>query len=243
MATDADTASNAVPNEATAGAAAERTLTDAALTKPGLTKPGLTKPEPNAALTKPELNAELTDAELITRSVDEPGCFAALFDRHAGAIARYAHSRLGADLADDVTAETFLAAFRHRARYDAAWPDARPWLFGIAVKQIGKHRRAEARYLNLLRSAPLERDTEDFGDRAADRLSAQRLRPQLVAVLDGLRARDRELLLLVAWAGLSYAESAQALGVTESAVKSRLHRIRIRTREALGGVNPMNEES
>lgn len=185
---------------------------------------------------------ELTDAELLGQSVDEPSLFAGLFDRHAGAIARYAQSRLGADLAEDVVAETFLDAFRHRERYDAAWPDARPWLFGIAIRQIGKHRRAEARYRNLLRSAPREREAEDFGNRTAERLSAQRLRPRLMAILDELRDRDRELLLLVAWAGLSYAEAARALGITESAVKSRLHRIRTRIREALGGVNPMDEE-
>jgi DNA-directed RNA polymerase specialized sigma24 family protein len=61
-------------------------------------------------------------------------------------------------------------------------------------------------------------------------------------VLDGLRRQDRELLLLVAWAGLSYDECAQALGITVSAVKSRLNRIRVRTRNALGGANPMHEE-
>jgi len=60
-------------------------------------------------------------------------------------------------------------------------------------------------------------------------------------VLSGLARQDRELLLLVAWAGLSYEESAQALGMTVSAVKSRLHRIRIKTRRALGGANPARE--
>jgi RNA polymerase sigma-70 factor (ECF subfamily) len=54
-----------------------------------------------------------------------------------------------------------------------------------------------------------------------------------------LPRRDRELLLLIAWAGLSYEESAQALGITVSAVRSRLHRIRERTRRALGGTNPV----
>jgi RNA polymerase sigma-70 factor (ECF subfamily) len=121
----------------------------------------------------------------------EPGCFASIFDRHAGEILRYAHARLGPELAEDVTAETFLAAFRHRDRYDTTRPDARPWLYGIAVRQIGRHRRAQGRQLRLL----------------------------------------------VAWAGLSYEESARALGLTVSAVKSRLHRIRIRTRQALGGAN------
>jgi RNA polymerase sigma factor (sigma-70 family) len=62
-------------------------------------------------------------------------------------------------------------------------------------------------------------------------------------VLTALPRQDRELLLLVAWAGLSYEESARALGLTVSAVKSRLHRIRAKTRDALGGTNPALEEA
>jgi RNA polymerase sigma factor (sigma-70 family) len=184
----------------------------------------------------------LSDAEVIASSLREPSSFAALFDRHADEIARYVTSRVGPDLADDVTAETFLAAFRNRARYDLDRPDARPWLYGIAVRQIGSHRRAEARYRKLTASALPDIDIQDFGDRAAERVTAQQLRPALAAVLDKLRRQDRELLLLVAWAGLSYDECAQALGLTVSAVKSRLNRIRVRTRDALGGTNPMNEE-
>lgn len=184
---------------------------------------------------------ELSDADLIRRSVADPDCFAPIFDRHAEEILRYARARLGPDLAEDVAAETFVAAFRHRDRYDTTRPDARPWLYGIAVRQIGRHRRALARQLRLLRSAPAEPVTEDFVPRAAERVTAEQLRPQLGAVLAGLPGADRELLLLVAWAGLSYEESAQALGLTVSAVKSRLHRIRIKTRQALGGANPARE--
>jgi RNA polymerase sigma-70 factor (ECF subfamily) len=188
-------------------------------------------------------DAELSDAELIGRSVGEPVMFAAIFDRHSGEILRYAHARLGADLAEDVTAETFLAAFRHRGRYDTAHADARPWLYGIAIREIGKHKRAETRRLRALRSAPQDVITADFSGRSAERVAAQRLRPRLVAALTGLRRQDRELLLLVAWAGLSYEEAAAATGATVSAVKSRLHRIRKRTREALGEVNPMHKEN
>jgi RNA polymerase sigma factor (sigma-70 family) len=179
-----------------------------------------------------------TDADLIERSRGEPDCFAGIFDRHADEILRYAHARLGPDLAEDVTAETFLAAFRRRDSYDTSRGDARPWLYGIAVRLIGKHRRPESRYRRMLQSAPADRLTEDFGDRSAERVTAAQLRPRLLAVLDGLPARDRELLLLVAWAGLTYEESAQALGVSVSAVRSRLNRIRVKTRKALGGVNP-----
>ena len=37
----------------------------------------------------------LSDADLIQRSLGEPGCFAAIFERHADQILRYAHARLG----------------------------------------------------------------------------------------------------------------------------------------------------
>jgi RNA polymerase sigma factor (sigma-70 family) len=189
--------------------------------------------------TGPAQAQDLSDGDLIERSLAEPGCFAVIFDRHADEILRYAHARLGPDLAEDVVAETFLAAFSRRGTYDPARPDARPWLYGIAVRQIGRHRRAGARQLRLLRSVPAEPAGEDVGGRAAERVTAEQLRPRLAAVLAGLSRDDRELLLLVAWAGLSYAESAEAMGLTVSAVKSRLNRIRTRTRKALGGANPM----
>jgi len=181
----------------------------------------------------------LSDGDLIERSLADPAAFAAIFDRHSDEILRYAHARLGPDLAEDVVAETFLAAFSRRDRYDTARADARPWLYGIAVRQIGKHRRAGARQLRLLRSVPTEPPGEDPGGRAAERVSAEQLRPRLAAVLSGLSRDDRELLLLVAWTGLTYEEAAEALGMTVSAVRARLHRVRVRTRRALGGTNPM----
>lgn len=187
----------------------------------------------------------VSDAALIESSLLEPGSFAVIFDRHADAILRYAAARVGPDLAEDVTAETFLAAFRRRGHYDLSRPDARPWLYGIAVRQIGRHRRTAARQQQLLGSVPAEVLTDDFGERSAERITAEQLGPRLISVLNGLPRRDRELLLLVAWAELSYAESAEALGISVSAVRSRLNRIRTRTRKALGGTNPANigEES
>lgn len=181
---------------------------------------------------------EVTDAEIIELSLGDPGRFGLIFDRHAGEILRYAHARLGPDLAEDVLAETFLAAFARRARYDCSRADARPWLYGIAIRLIGRHQRAEQRARRALARVPADIVMEDFGDRAAERVTARQLRPRLAAALAGLRRRDRELLLLIAWAGLTYEESAQALGMPVGTVRSRLHRIRMKTRRALGGDDP-----
>jgi RNA polymerase sigma factor (sigma-70 family) len=200
---------------------------------------GLAPPAGDAARAGPAGGEPcLSDADIVAASIRDPGCFAEIFDRYADDILRYAGARLGSDLAEDVTAETFLAAFRARARYDTSRGNARPWLYGIAIRQIGKHTRAERRYRQALSRVQAETVTADFGDRVADRVTAEQLRPRLSAVLSGLPRRDRELLLLVAWTDLTYEESAQALGVSTSAVKSRLHRIRARTRQALGGTNP-----
>ena len=186
-------------------------------------------------------NGELSDAAVIERSLREPSVFAEIFSRHGQEIVRYVHARLGAGLAEDVAAEVFLAAFSCRDRYDVSQAEARPWLYGIAVRQIGKHHRAETRYRRAIARLPAEHLPADFGDRSIERVMAEQLRPQLCATLAALSRPDRELLLLVAWADLTYAESAQALGLTVSAVRSRLNRIR--RKPVRGSAAPIRREA
>jgi DNA-directed RNA polymerase specialized sigma24 family protein len=86
------------------------------------------------------------DAEIVAQSLEQPELFALLYDRYAPDIHRYATRRLGDSAADDITADTFLVAFRIRSRYDLTRPNARPWLYGIAGNLIGKQRRTEGRW-------------------------------------------------------------------------------------------------
>ncbi|MER5299668.1 RNA polymerase sigma factor [Streptomyces lasiicapitis] len=182
-----------------------------------------------------------SDASVIARSRDEPEAFAALFDRHADAVHRYAARRLGGEVADDLVAETFTTAFQQRHRYDparGAGADARPWLFGIATNLVGRHRRAEARRFKAMARVPALADhDEPLADRAADRVVARAVGRELAAALAALPARHRDV-LLVAWGDLSYGEAAQALGIPVGTVRSRMHRARSKLREALGGSNP-----
>src|SRR5215469_16252240 len=78
------------------------------------------------------------DAAVIARSLRSPECFGTIFHRHAPAIYRYIARRLGPDSAEDLVAETFLVAFRRRGRYDGDYSDARPWLYGIATRLVGR---------------------------------------------------------------------------------------------------------
>lgn len=166
------------------------------------------------------------DSAIIQQSWREPECFAALFRRHAPALARYVTRRLGPDAADDVVAETFLAAFRQRDRYDLTHPDARPWLYGIATHLIGRHQRAEVRQYRLLARTGTDPVTEPFTDRVDDAVTAGRLSRVLAAELARLPQGHRDVLLLVAWGDLSYPQVAEALGVPLGTVRSRLSRAR-----------------
>ena len=183
-------------------------------------------------------DTRLDDAALIERSWHEPEAFAALYDRHAAPIYRFAGRRLGDQMADDVVAETFLAAFRRRKRYDLLRADARPWLYGIAANVIGKHRRAEVRMLRAFSRTGADPVAAGHADLVDSRVCAAAVQRDLAAALAGLSAGDRDVLLLIAWADLSYEETAAALGIPVGTVRSRLNRARRKVREALGGQDP-----
>ena len=178
------------------------------------------------------------DAALIEWSWQEPETFAELYDRHAAPIYRYVSRRLGDAMADDVVADTFLAAFRRRQGYDLRRSDARPWLYGIAANIIGKHRRAEVRMLRAFARTGADPAVDGHADRIDNRVSAAAVQRDLAAALAGLSAGDRDVLLLIAWADLSYEQAAAALGIPLGPVRSRLHRAREKIRAALGDRNP-----
>jgi RNA polymerase sigma factor (sigma-70 family) len=175
------------------------------------------------------------DAAVIEASFTEPDRFASLFDRHAPHIHRYLARRVGRQAADDLVAETFLVAFRKRARYDARHHDARPWLYGIATNLIAQHRREEARQLRLRQASGPDPVQHDHAERAAQDVTAQSIRTLLASALAGLARPDRDVLLLIAWEQLSYDEVARALTIPVGTVRSRLHRARTEIREALVG--------
>jgi RNA polymerase sigma factor (sigma-70 family) len=174
-----------------------------------------------------------TDAAIIGRSVGEPECFAAVFDRYHFEIHGYIARRLGPSLADDLASETFLIAFARRDRYDVAHADARPWLYGIASNLIARHHRAEQRRYRAMARAGTDEVGEGHADQVVVRLDATAHQGQLAAALSKISAGDRDVLLLVAWAELTSEQAGQALGIPAGTARSRLHRARQRIRAAL----------
>ncbi|WP_328842370.1 sigma-70 family RNA polymerase sigma factor [Streptomyces europaeiscabiei] len=143
------------------------------------------------------------DAEVVAQSLEQPELFARLYDRYAPGIHRYVARRLGDGMADDITADTFLTAFRIRGRYDRTHANARPWLYGIAGNLIGKHRRTEVRALKAPARTghdPVAASwSETWVEQTDSRVAAQ---GPLAGAPAALPSGDRHVLLLVAWAEL-----------------------------------------
>lgn len=184
----------------------------------------------------------VADAEAMRHSLVDAESFGAIFDQYFGEIHRYVAQRLGEEHAEDIVAETFLTAFRKRERYDAERATVRAWLYGIATNLIGKHRRVETRRLRALGRYGPEAAAPGPEERVAVQVSAESLRPELTAAVAALDRRDRDVLLLVALAGLSHEEIATALDIPYGTVGSRLSRARRKLRAALGGSNPMRDD-
>jgi RNA polymerase sigma-70 factor (ECF subfamily) len=179
----------------------------------------------------------LTDAAIVERSMRDPESFSTIFDRHAPHIHRYLARRLGVPAADDLLAETFLAAFRRRDRFDTTHPDARPWLYGIATRIVGQHRRNEEREYRLRQAYVPATSEASHANRVTTAVAAQSLRRPLLEALAGLSAGDRDVVLLIAWEELRYEEVAAALSIPVGTVRSRLNRARRLLRERLDGAS------
>jgi RNA polymerase sigma factor (sigma-70 family) len=172
-----------------------------------------------------------SDAELLRGAVVRPDEFREVYDRHVHAVRRFLRVQVGADLADDLTAETFAIALRRCGSYTPQLDSARAWLLGIAANLARGTRRSRARGARALMRLPRPRDVEDDG--LIERLDAVGATGAIGLALARLAAHEREVLVLSALGELSYDEIAVALGVPLGTVRSRLHRARASMRTAL----------
>jgi RNA polymerase sigma-70 factor (ECF subfamily) len=156
----------------------------------------------------------------------EEETLAALVSEYAGTLYRVSFSvlRNAAD-AEDAVQEAFLRVLRHRDTLDEV-RDRRVWLIRIVWNIVlDRKRRAKTRpetddVAELARVLPAE------GLSAEDRAAAAQHHAQVLACVETLPAKEREVLMLSAFEELSSVEIAQVLGITESSVRSRLFRAR-----------------
>jgi len=160
------------------------------------------------------------------RQQAEDAAIAALVDLYAGALYRVAFSvlRNAAD-AEDAVQEAFLRVLRHRDQLNEV-RDHRVWLIRIVWNIVLDRKRRSKTRPETDDVAELARVLPSNGLSAEQMASAAQHHAQVLACVEKLPAKEREVLMLSAFDELSSVEIASVLGITESSVRSRLFRAR-----------------
>ncbi len=168
------------------------------------------------------------EAALVAQAQADPQAFGLLYDLYVRRVYRYLLSRTGdGAVAEDITAETFLAAlealprYHHRGRFAS-------WVFAIARNRARDHfrRRRGQVALDDAEQVPDEADLLQ-GAVQGERSAA------LARKIAALPEEERELIRMRYVADLSFADMASLLGRREDAVKKSLYRLLARLQDRL----------
>jgi RNA polymerase sigma-70 factor (ECF subfamily) len=166
-------------------------------------------------------DARISDETLIgLTAAGDLAAFERLVRRHQAAVYRFARAAApSGDDAEEILGATFLAARRGAARYRDE-PSARTWLLALARRTLDRRhprtsRAADATPLRELVRAAAQGTLEAAGAPAA-------------AALEALPPEDREVLTLCDREYFTIEEASGVTGLSETAVRTRLHRARLR---------------
>jgi RNA polymerase sigma-70 factor (ECF subfamily) len=187
-----------------------------------------------------------SDAELLRqlRAGDERA-FVALVERYNGSMLRLALSFVPSRaVAEEVVQDTWLAVLRGLAGFEGR-SSLRTWMFTILVNRARTTGSREQRTIPVADAGPVV-DASRFGpdgawsappenwiEEAENRIEAGKLASLLRSAMDGLPARQREVVLLRDVEGMSGAEVCAVLAITEANQRVLLHRGRGKLRQVL----------
>jgi RNA polymerase sigma-70 factor (ECF subfamily) len=165
-----------------------------------------------------------TDAELLRESRRRPDAFVEVCSRHADALAAWLRRDVGANIAEELLAETLARAWLGRRRYrDPGDGSGGPWLFGIARNLVRDYRRRGAIDTRARRRLGLPTDADAYSD-VDDRVSAEARFASVAPLLDELPPEQRAALELRVVDELDYGAIGARLEVNAVTARTRVHR-------------------
>ena len=182
-----------------------------------------------------------SDTELVARlQAGDQAAYAQLVEEHASQVYRLALRMMGNEAdAEDVLQETFLSAFKSIDRFQAR-SSLSTWLYRIASNAaLMRLRRKEPEQVSV--DEPVEREDGDQVPRQffdfcclpEEDLLRDEAREEMARAVEELPPSLRSVVILRDIEGLSTEDTASALDLSISAVKSRLMRARLKLRERL----------
>lgn len=162
---------------------------------------------------------------LIDAQKGDAHAFSALVEYYQRPVYNLCYRMLGnAQDAEDAAQETFLRAYKAIRRYDRKRPFS-TWLLSIAAHYCIDQIRRQRYKLVSVEELPVP-DLPDHSPGLESGLSRREEQQQVHALLNVLEPTDRAAVVMYYWYDYSYNEISEALSLSLSAVKSRLHRAR-----------------
>ena len=173
-------------------------------------------------------------ADWVAALSNDADAFVSIFDRHHDRVYRHALRMTGnAHDAEDITAGAFLELWRRRKSVRVVDGSTLPWLLVTATNLARNLTRGLRRYRTLIATLPRPEVGRSAEDVAVERIEEARLASQVREALRTLSPSDAALITLSVLEHYSPAEAALALGISNGAARTRLHRARSRMAGAL----------
>ncbi len=168
---------------------------------------------------------DLALARIAEAQKGDPQAFTSLVETYQRPVYNLCYRMLGnAEDAEDAAQETFLRAYKSLQRFDNSRPFS-TWLLSIAAHYCIDQIRRQRTPIVSIEDLPVP-DLPEVGPDIESKLSNKEERTRIRSLLEVLDPTDRAIVVMYYWYDFSYDEISQSLKLTESAVKSRLHRAR-----------------
>ncbi|HEY4459516.1 MAG TPA: RNA polymerase sigma factor [Pseudonocardiaceae bacterium] len=173
-----------------------------------------------------------SDRALWARSAaGDHDAFADLFERHVQAVWNHLYRITGSwSQAEDLTANTFMLAWRKHTELTLVRESALPWLYTVASNLAHSELRRNNRFARLLRKLPTTDVVDDHATAVTEQVAAQAHLRTVLAAVRKLPRAQRNAVELCLLSGLSTADAAATLGISEVSVRAELSRARKRLR-------------
>lgn len=176
------------------------------------------------------------DAAPLSKLRDDAGSFEDLVSAYERKVTRLVHRLLGwrgGSAVEDVVQDVFLAAFTHRDRFrgDASLST---WLTAITVNRCRSHQRRWRLWWRWRQDQGGSRDPAASDPPLDHRLASGETAEHVRSAVRRLPARDREVIVLRYFEGLTSPEIAALTRQSKNSVEVRLHRARAKLAETLG---------
>jgi RNA polymerase sigma-70 factor (ECF subfamily) len=173
----------------------------------------------------PQGDTAVTHALVERAQGGDAEAFGELYDRYVDLVYRYIYYRVGSSqLAEDLTSETFLRALRRISTFTWQGRDVGAWFVTIARNLIADHYKSGRYRLEMTTDDIVETGSKMVADGPENAVLEAMQNKVLLAAVKQLNAEQQECIVLRFLQGLSVAETAQAMGKNDGAIKALQYR-------------------